>query len=761
MRRFFLSALLLGSVLLTGVFGQASSSDDAALEGTLSVEMYGAGAAPFGIASTILGGMSTAYNLGQLQQLDFEPRDLFGADETYFGDLDFTLRPKSSTRWELDELEFRYAFSDQTRLDYDEQARMWDSMGDAGNIGWANGQWTGPSGWNPGFKPRMDLHLFRAPTAQDCEDPEALGLWRYAQEILFDTSSWVSCYELEILVAHPMRPTGNSRWESPIGAVVIDAADGTLHFRAEGGALDPRDLPMPSGAPPEAIESMKRIQQLYSAIEQLLQSGLPTLGPDLDMTWDRTFRGPVRGRVAEHDVYPILTGATVIEKLDVPIIDLVLQKTDPLWEPRDDDSGTPVEVRVRSRSSASQPIPIRIRLSEVSRERGECLNGRRSDKTLDLWIDGSENSGQFEAPEMKKDGWLIETSKAVTEATLKVRSWDFGPWAKVQAQGKFGSHWITLEVEDSDKAYTTIPLDEEGGENHIWDHWETSHDLPPGSDPLLDSDDEPLSAIPGDGLALFEEYRGLLVDGEHTRLIPKVKDLFIHFADGSGLDRFRDDIQEATGLRVHAIRQDEFINPGVRIVNPNRGSYSVTDQHGLYVASWFPDGDVMDDGTAGQVECKGETPGRPKDCDMALIASHDADTVVHEVLHSIDVVHHGNLERREDLCLVGAKVFDETNERACQARGGGLEKAWIARTQGQHSGDQKCVMAYDIARGYRDTNDRLVKEADGRLKSFEMPGIDASHICNDSAGTDFNAGGKQAGDANFGVCRTQIWVSDQ
>lgn len=84
----------------------------------------------------------------------------------------------------------------------------------------------------------------------------------------------------------------------------------------------------------------------------------------------------------------------------------------------------------------------------------------------------------------------------------------------------------------------------------------------------------PSTGLIGDGLTVFQEYRGFIVDGTHVRTNPSKKDVFITYIQAGGWE-----VGFATNLplKVHQIRgEDEF--PGVaeysagRIINANRSN---------------------------------------------------------------------------------------------------------------------------------------------------------------------------------------------
>jgi hypothetical protein len=74
--------------------------------------------------------------------------------------------------------------------------------------------------------------------------------------------------------------------------------------------------------------------------------------------------------------------------------------------------------------------------------------------------------------------------------------------------GFFGEGFAR-RIDNQDLFVVDIPVDE--NENHIADYWEDLRD-PPSREPFSDDDDTPVgNGTKGDGLSLYEEYRGLMV----------------------------------------------------------------------------------------------------------------------------------------------------------------------------------------------------------------------------------------------------------
>ena len=132
-----------------------------------------------------------------------------------------------------------------------------------------------------------------------------------------------------------------------------------------------------------------------------------------------------------------------------------------------------------------------------------------------------------------------------------------------------------------------------------------------------------------------------------------------------------------------------------------------------------------------------------------------ASTVAHEMLHSCNVYHHGERDRkmrwfyrtgdgqiyeegfeagrgqpvpitvkREDGRVIAPSVFFSPGE---------TEKTiWLGLTHGQHSGAEECVMRYDVAFAYVSARDPIVRY----LTGGESVG---TQLCRSANGTGVNA----------------------
>jgi hypothetical protein len=126
-----------------------------------------------------------------------------------------------------------------------------------------------------------------------------------------------------------------------------------------------------------------------------------------------------------------------------------------------------------------------------------------------------EKQANFDDP--SPDGKKIRTSNKVQKIKVKVTSRDYGGTATLQATVDPDGTATPAIVKETGLDYTNIPIDQDG--NGIADSWEQMYG---GTlDPTADNEPGPTPDSPtGDGLNIFEEYRGLVVlqNGSNTLL---------------------------------------------------------------------------------------------------------------------------------------------------------------------------------------------------------------------------------------------------
>ena len=431
-------------------------------------------------------------------------------------------------------------------------------------------------------------------------------------------------------------------------------------------------------------------------------------------------------------------------------------------------NGIVVKVKLHKRGdpqkSAGTKAKFRFALSDVSHELGVCLNWpyyEQSKTTPDLKIDQKANPSL----DVAGDGQSATTRNSGDSATVTITSYDWGAYGHLTAILDDGSEVTAYVLGDQSKPALTIPKDDNG--NHIADFWE-KHYLGGSSAANADDDLIPLgSGDPGDGLSLYEEYRGFRVQGAHIRTSPIEKDIFIADVGNLGLGYLAQ-----SGLVTHLIDRneaDETAQSGNQIdaanpmiINPNRGFATLGPQHGLF---------LMDTDMPGYYGyAQGTGPGPPKttwavQVDKARCLSVNAQqlnwAVAHELAHGCNVWHHGDINYK----------ISRWRELQRDGRTWGFWLPYpdgdVAAQGGQESGVEECIMRYEGENLYETATGPIQWEKAGSLqRGAAYPPIEPAGtiFCDDYRGTGANApgrrGGPKAGDALRGKCSTQFCVND-
>jgi hypothetical protein len=243
-------------------------------------------------------------------------------------------------------------------------------------------------------------------------------------------------------------------------------------------------------------------------------------------------------------------------------------------------SGTPPVTRAK----------FRFELVDTSKEPGICMNAPSKDEaTSDFDLQFAKSKG-IEPTNQKQ---RYETDSFTTSSSALVLCYDFGAAAKVKVTAITESgDEIPAHLDGKpDVPWLTLPLDD--NDNRLADSWEKSEEVwGKASAPNWDEADEPDDhETKGDGISLYEKYRGFKFGGEHERLMARKKYVFIYDPDtlvhlnlGSVMS-----FELASKLRVRFVEGDEWTGPGTvgankRIVNFNTSGFGhAVDQHGLHV----------------------------------------------------------------------------------------------------------------------------------------------------------------------------------
>jgi hypothetical protein len=445
-------------------------------------------------------------------------------------------------------------------------------------------------------------------------------------------------------------------------------------------------------------------------------------------------------------------------------------------------------------SELPEALDFRFELLDTSREPGVAMNWPLGaiDPDADLRLSLSPGAG-----ELGLEGQFAVVPKPAKDrdghpsATARIDSLDFGGKTQLRVIAELADgRKVFGKLEDAGRVYDEILLPKRSSSDAwIADAWRKQHDV----EDLFDDDDgesQPEGdGDDGDGLTLYEEYRGFAVrrmQGHRVEGDPKRKDFFILNLVGSdawtGLRMFAD----ATGLRViHRLEKTEMSEES-RLINENhRAAPHKVDQHGVVLKTLTFEEMGHHGAQAFGFDESYSFALKPKTTRYVAMPARDdpeADhnkpynippaevaiaydlTVVHEMLHSIAVAHHGegddaaafryipaaykgNAAGRAVFWIVrgstatSAEVLEETTKMpwirwiqpafdmsldritAVAAAGAGLpastrfadlnvQQQWIVISQlppfawgigvehGQHSGDEQCPMRYQFAELY-------------------------------------------------------------
>lgn len=370
---------------------------------------------------------------------------------------------------------------------------------------------------------------------------------------------------------------------------------------------------------------------------------------------------------------------------------------------------------------------------------------------------------------------------------LKVYPRDWGGWSTLRVTAILpGGKRVTGKYRGATEADVRLP-DRDSGDR-VARAWKKAKGVSAGESD--DSEDAPAGdGNRGDGLTLYEEYRGFYEEGEHAEGNPKKKDYFaVNQAGGAGrggLALF----QRISGLVVHGkLTIDEL--SADRVINHNyQAGAHVVDQHGVLVKE-----DASFAGFA-QAVSRVDHPATPRDIDYVGLpstlpgrptaspaVSYASATVAHELLHTVNVYHHGETDvtvfwsrdaegklyeqATEDqggqTVAVGGKAeirafTEQGQDVTAQVRLGMRE---LGKENGQHAGWENCVMRYDIADSY-------ISRANANDRYVGIREVAGARLCDTREGITVNQPGRipqpryGVASSGRGNCAGQLVVNDR
>ena len=352
----------------------------------------------------------------------------------------------------------------------------------------------------------------------------------------------------------------------------------------------------------------------------------------------------------------------------------------------------------------------------------------------------------------------------LTGSTVTVSCFDFGAHAALQVTAELTNGDILIGVvAGTPERSLKLPARQPG--SLVADVYKQQYGAE-GQIDGADLDDDPeCDGFAGDGLTLYEEYRGFWVGGEWLETDPWTRDVFVqntmrsHGSTWNGIRYYRG----ATHLKVHDQLEDEEVRSDHVINFLRSDTPHVVDQHVIYIMPKAdpnaPAANAEQVGTPGTAHAV-HMPAGWKTFHTTLSdplggrLGYFAATLAHEMLHSSNVYHHGEADETVTWKLMhrpdGTAYMRETS-RAGEAdviirnektgrelhadsllTGGETEmKVWLGVPSGQHSGVWNCLMRYDCAEAYRSRFDPAV-----RYYGFDEDA--GAELCSSIVGTGVN-----------------------
>ncbi len=240
----------------------------------------------------------------------------------------------------------------------------------------------------------------------------------------------------------------------------------------------------------------------------------------------------------------------------------------------------------------------KVELKDVSHEPGVSMNYPPKKKLMSpapADLDFKDlNGGIFPNATVSDDGLTITVTpdpSTGNQFAFFMNSRDWGAWGTLNITTRIAGQTIKAHFAGDDT--TDILLPKRQQDSHIADNWKADKNIPLETADSDDSESDPVGyqSCTGDGLTLYEEYRGFMENGKHIEGDPTKKDFFVQNIGGGDLKPGIRKFTALTGLNVHKdLLKDEMdgvqgTQLGDRLINFNhdQGAHEV-DQHGVVIA---------------------------------------------------------------------------------------------------------------------------------------------------------------------------------
>ena len=511
---------------------------------------------------------------------------------------------------------------------------------------------------------------------------------------------------------------------------------------------------------------------------------LPATGFSLTGSYQVKMNSPLQPQSLAFGGSPATIDVTVSWDLEPgPVVqaEVVVQKTSTLqnWRPTAGVNGArggglDLTAKLQGQGGGTTKAKVAYwiwELTTCSKEPGYAMNAPLSspNQDFDLKLESLAEGVLIADPKGQR---LQSAVGEFTQSTVTLGSYDWGAFGTIKVTAVMPDQSQIVGYLDGDPSQTDVRLPLRSASSSIADVWKQNHGVQALADNSDSETDPQGDGNPGDGLTLYEEYRGFIIDGNHVEGNPKKKDFFLVNAAGafylSGFRLF----QNLSGLEVHyTLKRSEMSAARVINFNYGAGAHNV-DQHGVIV--------VPIAANAGYAEAQGG-PGPPKaiiqvvtprilpSADLTWI-NYLAASMAHELFHSVNVYHHGDAPSRSGTFLyssatnstlfqgVPANVLDEDGSPFPLPSDTPVSYV-IGVANDPHTGDDNCVMRYDDARAYfSKTDGHTIYVVDSEPAGWGL--------CSQSEGTGINDASRlpqaRYGDAaaGRGNCRGQILVND-